>query len=312
MNYLRHIISLQNKLKLLFLIATLFLIPSTQAIQNKVQKNTSNNKLTICLEECQLDSGLMFDLAKILYSENKLTTEYQKHQKNNTFDTDIIISDKILSNATAKNYVLELTLRKPILITVNENNAIRAISSDNLSKAILGKIQHWSDLSNSKIILPKNKINAYCAPKDSFLMKKIFNSELDKDIKEYGRFTSLDDEEQVIQISQIDPNALSLTTIGNLNDKVKVIKLDGIQPFKEENSQAILNNDYKFTLEFYFYKKKGINPKASKFFSIFKDKKNSLLIQQKFNYFIVKKSLIKKEKQQLKINVNKTTNKDKK
>ena len=269
------------------IVLILFFIGFTNLKAAKTENN-DNNKLTFLFKNCAINSDLMLFISSELYKKN-FTSSFSKTKSKKKFS--ILISNKKIKKEKQKNLKLISHLVQPIFITVNHVNEIKNISKEQLNKIITGKIKYWSFLSSKTKILPKLRIHLYAPIKNGFVMKKFFSTLNNKNTESFNQFTYFRDNEEVIQITQFDPNSLSLTTTANLNDKLKILPFENENVFKEVNKKQFINQNYKLLMHYYIYKNTEISKQKQKIITdFFSDEKNIKTIKNKYNFFTIKQN----------------------
>lgn len=116
-----------------------------------------------------------------------------------------------------------------IAIIVNKNLNIEQISIETLSKIYTGKIRYWNQVDPN---LPKKQILVYSRNTASgtyeTFEKKVLNEE---NMAPWVRMVESTQFE--IQTIEQNPYAIAYVGVGYVTEKVKVLKIDGILPTKE-------------------------------------------------------------------------------
>jgi ABC-type phosphate transport system substrate-binding protein len=116
-------------------------------------------------------------------------------------------------------------------VVVSENNAVGSLSSAQLGKIFRTEMKKWPDGSDIILVLHRSSPGENITLQHLNKMSAAQLQAWSKQHKEELRFA--DSDEDVLSIVQSTPGAVGLIDVRAINDKIKVLHVDGKLPMEE-------------------------------------------------------------------------------
>ncbi len=128
-----------------------------------------------------------------------------------------------------------------VAVVVNKSNSVLNLTSEQLNKVFLGEITNWSELGGEDLPVVLIGREANSGTRDAF--------ETITDTVNRCRYTRVvTSSGDVIQTVFTNPNAIGYTSLASVSDKIKVLKIDGVEP----NDTTVQNGNYRLKSSYYF------------------------------------------------------------
>jgi len=118
-----------------------------------------------------------------------------------------------------------------LAVVVAKDNDVDGITSANLSKIFKAEIKKWPDGKNVIVVLHRDSITQLQTLER---LNKMSEAELRSLLAAHKDSIFLvDTDVDLLKIVQTTPGAIGLVDVHNINDKVKVVKVDGKLPLED-------------------------------------------------------------------------------
>lgn len=118
-----------------------------------------------------------------------------------------------------------------LAVVVAKDNNVESVTSANLAKMFKGEIRKWPDGKSIVVVLQKDSPNQM---ETLERLNKMSGSDLKALIAAHKDSIFLADTTvDVLKMVQTIPGAIGLVDVHSINDKVKVVKVDGKLPLEE-------------------------------------------------------------------------------
>lgn len=142
-----------------------------------------------------------------------------------------------------------------IAIIVNNSNKVSALTIEKIRDIFSGKIKNWKEVGG-----PDKKITVVVREAGSGTRGAFEELVMKKD-KIITNAITQNSTGAVHQTVALDPTAIGFISLGNLNEKVKALKVDGVYPTKT----TVKNHTYKISRPFLFLTKAAPKGETAKF-----------------------------------------------
>ena len=144
--------------------------------------------------------------------------------------------------STYKNYVIAL---QGVVIIVHPSNRVSSLTPDQARQIFAGQITNWQDVGGSGAV-----INLFTRERGSGTRSILQGIIMDKD--KISTNAGIQNSTENIRSSVAgDPTAIGYLSLGDLNQSVKALTIQGVQP----NRQTVFNGSYKISRPYFYLTK---------------------------------------------------------